>query len=382
MSQPIVIDTNVILHDPYIVKKLTNIAIPSTVLQELDSFKKSNNELAKNVREFARILDQHPELNVFFLPSEEFEGDNDQKIISLAKHIKATLLTNDLLMLFRARAQGVECERYVPEKRQENNESFSGISSIEEIDELGDLYANEFLNHNSGKIERWDGSQLNSVSKDRVIFGLKSKNLEQKCAMELLLDDNVKLVTLSGVAGTGKTLLAIAAALESTIVKNSYAKILVGRAIVPMGNDIGYLPGDMKEKLAPWIQPIVDNLDFLFNTNKKQQSSFSELEGQGIIEVQALTHIRGRSISNQYMIIDEAQNLSIHEIKTILTRAGEGTKIILTGDPDQIDNPKLDSINNGLSYVIEKFKDQKIAGHITLTKSERSELAAISAEIL
>jgi len=199
-----------------------------------------------------------------------------------------------------------------------------------------------------------------------------------------LLDDDIKLVTICGKAGTGKTLIAIACGLHATIEKNKYRRLLVSRPVVPMGNDIGYLPGDISEKLGPWMQPIFDNIDFLFNldSSKKEFDAYLELEQNGLLKIEALTYIRGRSIPEQYMIIDEAQNLTKHEVKTIISRAGEGTKIILTGDPDQIDNPRLDSINNGLTYVIEKFKDQKIAAHITFKKGERSELADIASEIL
>ena len=231
---------------------------------------------------------------------------------------------------------------------------------------------------------RQEGDRQKRLGKDKEVFGIRHRNVEQKCAIDALLNDDIKLVTISGKAGTGKTLLAIAAGLHNVIENNVYDRLLVSRPVVPMGNDIGYLPGDINEKLGPWMQPIFDNIDQIFNTGdqKKGLDAYLELEKEGVLRVEALTYIRGRSISNHYMIIDEAQNLTKHEVKTIISRAGEGTKIILTGDPDQIDNPKLDSINNGLSYTIECFKDEKIAAHVTLEECERSELADRAAEIM
>ena len=224
---------------------------------------------------------------------------------------------------------------------------------------------------------------LKRIGRDRNIWGIKHKNAEQRCAIDALLDDSIHLVTISGKAGTGKTLLAIAAGLEKAICENKYNKVLVSRPVIPMGQDIGYLPGDINDKLGPWMQPIFDNIDFLFNLKgDKQNDAWQQLEHEGLLKLEPLTYIRGRSIPNQFIIVDEAQNLTKHEVKTILSRAGEGTKIILTGDPDQIDNPRLDSVNNGLSYVIERFKTEEVAAHIKLTKCERSKLADVAAEIL
>jgi PhoH-like ATPase len=201
------------------------------------------------------------------------------------------------------------------------------------------------------------------------------------------LDDKIKLVTLVGGAGTGKTLLAIASGLAKATDDDIYQKLLVARPIFPMGKDLGFLPGDLEEKLNPWMQPIFDSLDFLLNggapsKQKRFSKSYQELITQGMLAIEPLTYIRGRSLPNQFFIVDEAQNLTPHEIKTILTRAGEGTKIVLTGDPYQIDNPYIDSTNNGLTYVIERFKNSKIAAHVTFTQGERSELATLAAELL
>jgi PhoH-like ATPase len=216
-------------------------------------------------------------------------------------------------------------------------------------------------------------------------FGLKARNKEQRFALELLLDDEIRVVTLIGRAGTGKTLLALATGLQKVVEDSRYRRLSVARPVIPMGHDLGFLPGDLEEKLRPWMQPIYDNLEFLFS-NRDQKEKIDQLvnslKGLGLLELEALTYIRGRSIPDQFVIVDEAQNLSPHEVKTVVTRAGEGTKIIFTGDPYQIDHPYLDSNSNGLTYLVEKFKYEKIAGHITLIKGERSELAELGTRIL
>lgn len=386
-----VIDTNIILDDPYIVKRLKgNIIIPTTVLQELDSKKFGGTEKNRNAREFARIADKK-EIKLNFPNSDGFSGSNDYKIIGMAKQQKqagedVVLVTNDIYMSILAESMDIPTMK--GEKKQYlNDEFYSGIAkcnnaTAEVLDEYKPKFPNKYYITKSG-ILKHTKKGLNRLGRDRQIWGIKHKNAEQRCAIDALLDDDVHLVTLSGKAGTGKTLLAIAAGLEKAICENKYHKVLVSRPVIPMGQDIGYLPGDINDKLGPWMQPIFDNIDFLFNLKgNKENDSWMQLEREGLLKLEPLTYIRGRSIPNQFMIIDEAQNLTKHEVKTILSRAGEGTKIILTGDPNQIDNPRLDSTNNGLSYAIERFKDQEIAAHITLTKCERSALADISAEIL
>lgn len=394
MSKIYVIDTNIIMTDPNIINKLDgDIVISTTVLQELDKHKNDDGENGKNVREFARKLDEDNE--ILFHISDNYKGTNDDKIIETAVNLKTDnnrvfLLTNDIYMRHLAKAKCVETKKH-DNVQIDTDYLYTGTlkwkDSIdikeENVFDRDPKYPNKYIIAKNG-IFKWKfGGGIDRLGKDRKIWGIIHKNAEQKCAIDALLDDNVKLVTISGRAGTGKTLLAIAAGLEKTITENKYKKLLVSRPVIPMGKDIGFLPGSMEEKLGPWMQPIFDNIDFLFNNKGTDTSdNWEELEKSGLLRLEALTYIRGRSIPNQYIIIDEAQNLTKHEVKTIISRAGDGTKIILTGDPDQIDNPKLDSVNNGLTYSIEKFKNQQIAAHITLTKCERSELAKIAAEIM
>lgn len=238
-------------------------------------------------------------------------------------------------------------------------------------------------------LARYDGNlqvlvPLRKSLKDGC-WGLKPRNSQQAFALDLLLDPNVHLVTLSGHAGTGKTIVAIAAGMQKVMEEQAQEKLLVARPIMPMGKDIGYLPGELSEKMDPWMRPIYDNVEVLMNLSskdKKSGRSYREIVDMGFLQVEPLTFIRGRSIPNQFFIIDESQNLTLHEIKTIITRAGAGTKIVLTGDVDQIDNPFLDAESNGFSLVIEKFKGQNIYGHCTFTAGERSPLAELASEIL
>jgi len=231
-----------------------------------------------------------------------------------------------------------------------------------------------------------EGRLYRTVEVRDSVWGIKPRNKEQHFAFDALLRDDISLVTLIGKAGTGKTLLAIAAGLQKVTEEETYTRMLVSRPIFPLGRDIGYLPGDVEEKLNPWMQPIHDNLEFLMGLSRQDRKTSNrsprELMDMNMIKVEPLTYIRGRSIPNQYMIVDEAQNLTPHEVKTILTRVGEGTKIVLTGDPYQIDNPYVDSVNNGLAYIAEKFKDSDIAATVTLMKGERSRLAELAANLL
>jgi PhoH-like ATPase len=233
---------------------------------------------------------------------------------------------------------------------------------------------------------RFDGNKREIVglrTPREGLLGIRPRNKEQSHALDLLLDENIRLVTLVGKAGTGKTLLALAAGLKRTVEDGMYTRMLVSRPVMPLGRDIGFLPGDVDEKLNPWMQPIFDNLEFLFSSGtKKGPRAYAELLESGQLQVEPLTYIRGRSLPQQYIIVDEAQNLTPHEVKTIITRSGDGTKIVLTGDPGQIDNPYVDSQSNGLAVAADRFRGEKVAAHIVLTRGERSELAEIAANLL
>lgn len=386
-----VIDTNIIMNDPDIVKKLKGkVFIPTTVLSELDKHKHGHAEKSRNVREFARFIEKNQK-NVYFHDSEKYAGTADEKItssaITLSKAYEVTLITNDILMGVVARAKKVEVQRW--ELAESSADTlYRGLLMGPEAEEAKANPAaaknmNEYLVCYDG-IYKTTKNGPQKLGKDFTIWGLTHKNVEQRCALDALLDDKIKLVTLTGKAGTGKTLLAIVAGLEAVLEKQTQKRMIVARPVVPMGQDLGFLPGDINEKLAPWMQPIMDNIEFLFDNQggKRSANAWSDLMQEGILKMEALAYIRGRSIPNEFIIIDEAQNLTQHEVKTIISRAGENTKIILTGDIYQIDNPKVDSMSNGLSYVIDKFKSQPIAAHIHFTKCERSELAELASELL
>jgi PhoH-like ATPase len=321
------------------------------------------------------------------------------------------LVTKDTNLRIKADALGIRAEDYETD-RVTLDELYSGETELtvtpEEIEEFyarGELavsasntalFPNQFVLLKSsanpsqtalGRFNRQKNAFAHIANTKHGIWGINARNKQQQFALDLLLNDDIRLVTLVGKAGTGKTLLALAAGLEKTIELRAYQRLVVSRPVFPLGKDIGFLPGDIEEKLRPWMQPIRDNLDFLMGTSpavargksRKDLQSFFDL---GMIEVEPLTYIRGRSMPNQYLIVDEAQNLTPHEIKTIITRAGEGTKVVLTGDPYQIDNPYIDSSSNGLTFVVERFKEEPISGHITLVKGERSDLAELAATLL
>ncbi|MEO8707317.1 MAG: PhoH family protein [Kofleriaceae bacterium] len=429
-----VLDTNVLLHDAraFYAFADNNVIIPIYVIEEIDTFKKDQNELGRNARQVARLLDQHRADGGLSNPQPLENGGTvrvalsknpaknpsydsrsmDQRILEIALEVAAentqqvtTLVTKDVNMRVRGDALGLATVDFEPERISidelyaGNRELVVPAGTIEQFYADGavtvdapNLHANEFLTlrDDGGKsaLTRWSKEQAKAVPVRKLrdgVWGIKPRNREQHFALDLLLDDSVKCVTLVGKAGTGKTLLAIAAGLQKVTEEQVFSKLLVSRPVLPLGRDIGYLPGDIEEKLNPWMQPIYDNLELLLGitkTDKKDGRSYAELVDLGFIEIEPLTYIRGRSLPNVYMIVDEAQNLTPHEVKTIITRAGEGTKIILTGDPYQIDHPYLDSSNNGLTTVAERFKNESIAGHIILTKGERSALAELATQIL
>jgi PhoH-like ATPase len=429
-----VLDTNVLLHDARAMYAFAdnNVIIPIYVLEEIDTFKKDQNELGRNARQVARLLDQYRtdgglskaqplgnggtvRVALSKTPPKNPSYDSrsmDQRILELALEVREAdpttptwLVTKDVNMRIRGDALGLatadfEAEQISIEELYPGNRDLPvGAGVIDQLYAEGsvhltipDVHANEFLTlkDETGKsaLGKWDkvGDKVVRVKKlGDGVWGIKPRNKEQHFALDLLLNDDVKLVTLVGKAGTGKTLLAIAAGLQKVTEEQVYSKLLVSRPIFPLGRDIGYLPGDIEEKLNPWMQPIYDNLELLLGlnkTDKKDGRSYAELVDLGFVEIEPLTYIRGRSLPNVFMIVDEAQNLTPHEVKTIITRAGEGTKIILTGDPYQIDHPYLDSSNNGLTTVAERFKHEAIAGHVILTKGERSPLAELATQIL
>lgn len=431
MKKIYVLDTNVLLSDPNALYTFddNDVIIPSVVLQELDSKKKLMDELGRNARYVSRQLDKlrlngrlsdgvnlpnGGTLKVVAPPSDSdayktfLNDEADTSIVAVAAYMKeknpdneVTLISKDVLVRVKA-DMFVKSEDYHNDKViSATDDKYTGFTELEVDSEDIDVFykekklitheqynENHFVILKNGKqsaLTRYSKGYLYPLykySENETVWGLQARNLEQRLVLDLLLDENVPLVTISGKAGTGKTLLALAAALKQTDETDKYNKIAVARPIVPMGRDIGYLPGEKDEKLAPWMQPIYDNLEFLFNA--KDQEEFDRMLAgyDHLIQIEALTYIRGRSIPKQFLIIDEAQNLTQHEAKTILTRIGEGSKIIMVGDPEQIDNPYLDQYSNGLTYVIEKMKHLKETGHITLTRGERSTLAQLCADIL
>lgn len=444
MRKNFVLDTNVLLHDPRAIFHFADntVIIPIYVLEEIDHFKKELSELGRNAREVARRLDEFRNLNsgtAHLSDGVKLEGGGilrvalatrqlpealkasqivDNFILGVALEVRdrdpespTILVTKDVNLRIRADALGLAAQEYDAEKI-DVEELYSGAGEVDvggaQIDELyqagsvaidavggqNGFYANQYLllrdrdNPSHTALGRFDGpnKRVSQIKKLREgVWGIRPRNKEQHYALDLLLNDDIKLVTLVGKAGTGKTLLAIAAGLQKCVEEGIYQKLLVSRPIFPLGKDIGFLPGDIEEKLNPWMQPIYDNIELLLGfskAEKKEGRSHQELIDLGYIEIEPLTYIRGRSIPNQYMIVDEAQNLTPHEVKTIITRVGENTKIILTGDPYQIDNPYVDASNNGLTTVVERFKGEAIAGHVTLVKGERSPLAELAANVL
>jgi PhoH-like ATPase len=426
LNKKFVLDTNVILSDPLCIYKFEDneIHIPLIVIEEVDRHKKGQEEKARNARAFSREIDSLREQGKLsegvelrtggrlFLTVIKSENDvplgldlsiNDDLILYTAFKIGAIVVSQDLNVRLKADAINVVAETYEAGKvKVENDTLYSGYK-VEYFDTedmcnfrsskflaFDNEFDNEYIilkdsgNPKSSALGRYSknkGGIVPLINSDNT-WGINPKNAEQRFALDALLNDDIKLVSLIGKAGTGKTLLAVAAGLNKTIESGVYKRMLISRPIVPMGKDIGYLPGDIKEKLDPWMQPIYDNLDHLFGEHGEDNQQWKGLLERGIIKIEALTYIRGRSIPNQYLIVDEAQNLSPHEIKTIVTRVGEGTKVVLTGDTDQIDSLYLDSINNGLTYVVDRLKREDIVAHVELRKGERSKLADIATKLL
>jgi PhoH-like ATPase len=441
MKKSYVLDTNVLLHDPSAILRFedNDVVLPITVIEELDRFKKQPEMIGRNARQVSRNLDElrsygrltegisindSGNLRVALcnretlatLPIEIKDHNGDNAILAVAMELKqrcdceVVLVSKDTNLRIKADALGLVAEDYETDKVDLEG-LYTGMAEImvaaEQIDILfreGYIAISEKLFPNQAitlidstnpyhtALGMVDGNSDKIIPLSKFphvgISRIHSRNREQSFAFELLLRDSIKLVTLVGQAGTGKTLLAIAAGLHKVVEEKLYSRLLISRPVVPMGKDIGYLPGDIQEKLTPWMQPLYDNFDLIFGTQDVKDKpahwrrGHEELIEMGLLQIEPLTYIRGRTIPKQFLIVDEAQNLTPHEVKTILTRAGEGTKVILTGDPDQIDNPYVDAASNGLTYVVERFKNEALAGHITLVKGERSSLAERSAILL
>ena len=433
-----ILDTNVLLHDPNSLLSFVDnhVLIPIEVIEEIDRFKRESNDLGQNARSVSRMLDgfrgtgslsEGVKLpnggklkNAFYKNGHSGNGDAafngntvDNRILLLAASIQKTqpknptiLVSKDINLRIKADALGLQAEDYETD-RVFITDLYTGMMEIAvssakiaefrakselALDDGKKYFPNEYCtltdesNSKKAALAKVDatGTKFVPIIDCREgVWGIKPRNREQNFALDALLDDRIKLVTLMGKAGTGKTLLAMAAGLKRVVNDREFRRLVVARPTISMGKELGFLPGSLEEKLAPWMQPIHDALEMLSDLNMGHDHRRSgDLMRSGSIVVEALSYIRGRSIANQFMIIDEAQNLTPLEVKTIVTRVGNGTKIIFTGDPYQIDNPYVDSSSNGFNYVVSKFRDQAIAAHIELQKGERSELAELAANIL
>lgn len=437
-----VLDTNVVLHDPLAVYKFEDnaVVLPIFVIEEVDQFKKELSELGQNARHLSRILDELRNQNGRTLdqgvplestggelrvavPSDmpkraRGPGEMDRFILQMALDLRdehpdqpLVFVTMDTNLRIRADALGLKAETYEG-GRISIDELYSGVISADvdrdlvdqlakrelvDADALGvELYAHAGVvlrernrpRHTAlGRFDPESGTIVPLRVGREGVWRVRPRNLEQYFALDMLLSPDIHLLTLVGKAGTGKTLLAIAAGLQSVVQDGAYSRMLVSRPIFPMGRDVGYLPGTVEEKLNPWMQPIFDNLEYIFSSGRgrgrmSDHRNYEELVESGVIQVEPLTYIRGRSLPNQFLVVDEAQNLTPHQVKTVITRCGADTKIILTGDPYQIDNPYVDSASNGLTVVAQRFQNENIGAHVTLSKGERSELAERATQLL
>jgi len=428
LTKRFLIDTNVILHDPKSIEVFADneVIIPIPVLDELDQIKVRPDEKGRNARSVIRRLDElrslgslnagvrlpsgsliRVELNHRALPQPLIDSVDNRLIgtalglIQEKPDVPLIVVTKDINLRVKCDALGIIAQDYERDKLAKMPDAlYTGFRTLDVpssiIDELyvkkvvnielPDAHINEFVLLQSVDREKHSGigrvvvpNCLVLVTPPNEAWGIKPRNLEQKLALSLLMDPEIKLVTLVGRAGSGKTLMAVAAALHQTVERKLFQRALLSRPVQPLGRDIGFLPGTVEEKLAPWLAALNDSLELLF---AKDMEMLEIYKRQGILQVEPLTYIRGRSIPNSFMIVDEAQNLTLHELKTIVTRIGEGSKIILTGDLEQIDNPFVDFASNGLTNAIERLKDKAITGHVTLRKCERSELAELAAEVL
>jgi len=436
-----ILDTNVLLHDYTCIYHFADndIVIPITVLEELDKFKKGNDIINYNAREFTRELDKLSGDSLFEkgislgknlgklwietgkpfsekLKQSFGEDIPDHRILAIAEYLKnkfkdrrVCLISKDINLRMKAKALGIIAEDYESDKIENIDLLFKETLKIENIDDslINRLYEdnegvpveefnfNEEIiphqyfilkgnNSSSGALAHYnpETKKIERVIKQKI-YGIEPRNAEQTFALDALMRKDILVVALTGKAGTGKTLLALAAALHQN---QNFKQILLARPIVPLSNkDIGFLPGDIKDKIGPYMQPLFDNLDVIKNKFSQESKEYQQIEQMlkdNKLLITPLAYIRGRSLSNIFFIVDEAQNLTPHEIKTIITRAGEGTRMIFTGDVEQIDTPYLDERSNGLSYLIEKFNGQQIFAHINLVKGERSFLSELASKLL
>jgi PhoH-like ATPase len=436
MRTSYVLDTSALIVDPCVFKQFpySDVIIPIAVLNELDKLKKQGAEVGRNARVAIRLLDEisnKGDISTGILLDDDILiridttyidtsltpylglGDpnyGDTQILACAQlnwlnhpEHDVTLVSNDINLRVKAKSRGIDAKAFEGDKTA-LSDLFTGVQTVVNEDAGADLLQNGVVDPRNYNIklalnecvlfqaDNGDNIALGrkvSLSKVKILrktfpWGLTSRNTEQSFLIDLIMDPNIDLVTAIGQAGTGKTLVALASALELVINKRQYEKLVIYRPIQPVGNDIGYLPGTLSEKLAPWFQAIMDNFEFLFGNknNNDWRKDLEMFQKKGKIEMEAITYIRGRSIPNSIILVDEAQNLTSADVKTILTRAGDNTKIILTGDVEQIDNNDLDATDNGLTNIIEKFKNSELSGHITLTQGERSRLASAAAKIL
>ena len=432
MRKNYILDTNVLLHDPGALLSFQDntVVMPIYVIDEIDTFKKQLSELGRNAREVSRRLDQYRltgklsdgvtlenggRLRVVLdrAPGGRERPHGGQRPAPLAKRFESeepdapvVLVTKDTNLRIKADALSLTAQDFetgrvrLTDLTSRQREMPVALEVIDEFQHTGSIFLpDEAFEPNSyvnlvdaggtsrsalGRVNLKDGVIQKLKPQRDEIFGLKPRNREQYYALDALMDDEIKLVTLMGKAGTGKTLLALAAGLHKTRNEGAYLKMLVSRPIFPLGRDVGYLPGRIEEKLDPWMQPIYDNLEFLLESQqgKKHPPSIEKLVSTGILGIEPLTYIRGRSMPNQFILVDEAQNLTPLEVKTIVTRVGEATKIVLTGDPTQIDNPYVDAASNGFNHLVQRFRGATIAAHVELLKGERSPLAELASDIL
>lgn len=426
MNNIYVLDTSVLIANPYAIRdfKDCKIIIPITILEELDKLKKQSSEVGRNARLAIKYLDELTNQGditaginlqgsiVQIVICEELDSNSygDNNILKVARQVKETsgndvvLISNDINLRVRAKAAGLLAEGY--EDSKTNTELYSGFQIVKDPKLGKNLLEHKVIRYNDKKVELYEnefilyadrdgsgvatgrrvGEEIRLVS-DVSPWGLKLRGKEQLFAANLIMDPNVPLVSIAGIAGGGKTLVALGCALELVLNQRKYSNLTIYRPIQTVGEELGYLPGSVEEKISPFYGPIEDAFSLLFSDRSSRnkdawKTALHQYMDAGIIKQEAIAFIRGRSIHNSLVLIDEAQNLSKEEVKTIITRVGENSKIIFTGDIEQIDTRSLDAVNNGLTYLIEKFKEHDVAGHILLSKGERSKLSSLAAQIL